>query len=441
MKKILVIDDDPVFRSTVNRLLSGRGWQVLEAEDGEKGLQLLMEHLPPAVVCDLRMPRCNGYQVIKFIQEHRDALPSTKIIVTTASTYGADRQSALEAGANAVLVKPIMASDLFKLLDGFVQGALTAQAAGANTETQTRQKTKVRFWGVRGSLPTPGPGTVHYGGNTSCIEVRAGDQIIILDAGTGIRSLGGQLTSEFKDKSLELTLLLTHTHWDHIQGFPFFAPAYDPKNVVRVYSYEGARRGLEATLSIQMESPYFPISLQQMPGNITIQELKGLSFKIGNVKVESMFVNHPGVCVGYRLFTPQGSIAYLPDNELFQRLKSLNAGASAGSTPETQKFAQHQDQKLIEFIKGADVAIMDSQYDEVEYVRYVGWGHSCAYDTVALAAEAKVKNFFLFHHDPSHDDNKISEMLSKAREIAERMGGQTKVEAAREGFEIEIGAA
>lgn len=441
MNKILVIDGDPVFRSTVTRILSDRGWQVVEVDDGSKVSQFVLEQRPTVVMCDFRMPNCNGYELIQFMQAHSEALPATQVIITVASAHASDRQNALGAGANAVLVKPIIASDLFKLLDGFAQRAMAAQASESKTSSQSLQTTKVRFWGVRGSLPTPGAGTVHYGGNTSCIEVRVGDQIIILDAGTGIRALGGQLASEFKDKSLELTLLLTHTHWDHIQGFPFFAPAYDPKNVVRVYSYEGARRGLEATLSIQMESPYFPISLQQMPGNITIQELKGLSVKIGNVRVESMFVNHPGVCVGYRLFTPHGSIAYLPDNELFQRLKSLNAGAAPESAAEPQKSTQRPDQKLIEFIKGADVAILDSQYDDVEYVRYVGWGHSCAYDTVAIAVEAKVKNFFLFHHDPSHDDTKIAQMLAKAREIAARMGGQTHVEAAREGFEIELGAA
>lgn len=439
MKKILVIDDDPVFRSTLTRLLSDRGWSVIEAEDGDQGLKLASEHLPTVVVCDLRMPGCNGFQVIRFIQGHRGGLASAKIIVTTASTYASDRQSALEAGASAVLVKPIIASEMFKILDSFAQTAQAEAATGTKPDALNAQKTRIKFWGVRGSLPTPGPSTVYYGGNTSCVEVRADGQIIILDAGTGIRSLGMQLASEFKDKSLELTLLMTHTHWDHIQGFPFFAPAYDPKNVVRVLSYEGARRGLEATLSIQMESPYFPISMQQMPGNITIQELKGLSFKIGNVKVEAVFANHPGVCVGYRLFTSQGSLAYLPDNELFGRLKSQSAGTPADSVAEAQKFAHHQDRKLLEFIKSSDVAIMDSQYDDVEYARHVGWGHSCAYDTVALAVEAGVKNFFLFHHDPGHNDEKISEMLTKAREVAARLGGHTKVEAAREGFEIELG--
>ncbi|MBI4663027.1 MAG: response regulator [Verrucomicrobia bacterium] len=438
MKKILVIDEDPVFRNTLNRLLSERGWEVSEAEDGSKGLEMVVQHQPRVVVCGMRTPGCNGYQLTQFIQGHRELVPATQVVVTTAASHSRDRETALEAGANAVLIKPIIAAELFKILDGLTRTESDKPAGEPGPEAHVAHKTKVRFWGVRGSLPTPGAGTVFYGGNTSCVEVRAEGQIIILDAGSGIRSLGVQLASEFKNKSLELTLLLTHTHWDHIHGFPFFAPAYDPKNVVRVLSYEGARRGLEATLSIQMESPYFPISLQQMPGNITIQELKGLSFKIGSVKVEAMFVNHPGVCVGYRLFTSCGSVAYLPDNELSRRRTNPGASELGRSVSEMPQPSQREDQKLIEFIKGAEVAIMDSQYDENEYASHVGWGHSCADDAVAVAVQARVKNFFLFHHDPSHNDDKISRMLAKAKEVAAPLGGATRVEAAREGLEIEF---
>src|SRR5881396_4165249 len=125
--------------------------------------------------------------------------------------------------------------------------------------------TRLKFWGVRGSIPTPGPSTVQYGGNTSCVEIRADGEIIILDAGSGIRRLGLALAQEFKDQSLNLTLLITHTHWDHIQGFPFFVPAYDPQNKLRILGYEGAKKGLYSTLTHQMESPYFPVSLQHVP--------------------------------------------------------------------------------------------------------------------------------------------------------------------------------
>lgn len=311
-------------------------------------------------------------------------------------------------------------------------------ASFASANTSTGMGNSVKFWGVRGSLPTPGAGTVFYGGNTSCVEVRADGELIILDAGTGIRPLGLQLGAEFKDQPLDIHLLLTHTHWDHIQGFPFFAPAYNPKNKLRVLSYEGARKGLEATLSTQMESPYFPISMREMPGNVSVAEIKDLTFEIGRVRVGASFVNHPGVCVGYRVFTSVGSVVYVPDNELFQRLKARGPTPANQDFPTLEDFSKNQDQKLNEFVQGADVLIIDSQYDESEYLKHIGWGHSCADDSVGLAVCANVKRLFLFHHDPSHDDARISQMLSRARELAKRLRSPLQVEAAREGLEVRL---
>ena len=168
---------------------------------------------------------------------------------------------------------------------------------------------------MRGSIPTPGPTTVRYGGNTSCVEVRNGDDIIILDAGTGLRGLGRSLLKEFKKQPLNLTLLLTHTHWDHIQGLPFFGPIYNPRCRLRILGCEGARKGLVAALTGQMESTYFPVPFDKLPSNIEIEELKDFNFAIGSVLVRAHRANHPGVCVGYRLFAPDGLIAFFPDTE------------------------------------------------------------------------------------------------------------------------------
>ena len=299
---------------------------------------------------------------------------------------------------------------------------------------------RVRFWGVRGSVPTPGPGTVVYGGNTSCVEVRADGRIIILDAGTGIRPLGMALTKEFGDRAMDLTLLITHTHWDHIQGFPFFQPAYDPKNTVRILGYEGARRGLLATLSSQMESPFFPIGLLQMPGNIRVEELKDLQFNLDRIRVQAARMNHPGVTMGYRLTTRAGAVAFLPDNEPCLRLKTQAARPAKVDT-EVVVSARAQDQKIVEFVRDAEVVIMDAQYDCEEYARHVGWGHGCVDDVVALALAARVKRLVLFHHDPEHDDDRVARLLVRAREQVAAQGGGMEVEAAREGLEITLHSA
>lgn len=158
---------------------------------------------------------------------------------------------------------------------------------------------RLKFWGVRGSIPSPGPTTVRYGGNTSCVAVRAHGEIIILDAGTGLRPFGRELMTEFKDQPLNLTLLLSHTHWDHIQGLPFFPPIYLPHCRMRILGFEGARRPRQR-VDRPIETPYFPVPFGELPGNIEVEELKDLDFQVGAVRVRAWFANHPGICVGYK---------------------------------------------------------------------------------------------------------------------------------------------
>lgn len=445
MHTLLLIDDDRDARFLMARLLKKAGWEVMEAEDGEIGLQLLQQHRPEAVLCDLMMPRCNGFQFCRAVRALAADFPQPKIIIATASDYASDRTNALEAGANGVLVKPIKAEELLKVMGQIAApspapGGPSKVPPGENRAAASPAASKpadpvvrITFWGVRGSIPTPGPDTALYGGNTTCVEVRADGELIILDAGTGIRPLGLKLISEFKAQPLEATVLMTHTHWDHIQGFPFFIPAYNPKNQLRILGYEGARKGLETTLSAQMESPYFPISMQQMPGNIAIQELREMKFSVGKVEVQAQFMNHPGVCAGYRLHTSAGDIAFLPDNEPFQRLKAHSTAQAGPDQAAAQDYARKQDEKLIHFLSDVDVLIMDSQYDATEYPQRVGWGHACVDDTVAIALCANVKRLFLFHHDPGHDDAYIARMEAHARALVAQSGGTMMVEAAREG--------
>lgn len=274
----------------------------------------------------------------------------------------------------------------------------------------------MKFWGVRGSIPTPGAGTVRYGGNTSCVEVRHGDDIVILDAGTGLRALGSALLAEFKNRPLNLTLLVTHTHWDHIQGLPFFAPIYSPRCRLRILGAPGTRKSLVSALTGQMESTYFPVPFAEVPGNIEIEEVENFNFSIGPVQVRAQRSNHPGLCFGYRLFSPDGLIVFFPDSE------------PRGG----------EDRQMLEFIRDVDVLILDSQYDATEYQAHVGWGHGCLDDTVAIALKAGVRHLCLFHHDPGHDDRQIDRFVKRARHLVVKRKSKMKVDAAREGMTIEL---
>src|SRR5213082_1327233 len=312
MPSVLIIEDDEDGRRALSKLFARTDWKVFEAADGDSGVELALRNRPEVILCDLLMPKSNGFQVCRTI---RQQLQPTKIIVVSGRDYAVDRASALEAGADEFLLKPITWEVLRESIDRLLTSIPKRPRATASPEEL-------------GSVPPPG--TNRYGGNTSCVEVRADGEIIVLDAGTGIRGLGLALEKELGPETVKLTLLITHTHWDHIQGLPFFVPIYNSKNLIRILGYEGARSGLSAILAAQMETPFFPVGLHELPSHLAIEELKDMEFHIGKVKVEAKFVNHPGICAGYRLFTSGGSVAYVPDNEPYESLK-LQGAAQDGN--------------------------------------------------------------------------------------------------------------
>lgn len=436
MPTVLLIEDDAESRRATADMFVRENWKVLEAGDGEDGIELALKHRPEVILCDLLMPKANGFQVCRAI---RQQLQPTKIIVISGRDYGVDRASALEAGADEYMVKPISWEALSATIDRILPDEPARPRARTAPEFHA-PATRLKFWGVRGSIPVPGSSTVRYGGNTSCVEVRVDGDIIVLDAGSGIRLLGMALEEEFGTRPIKLYLLITHTHWDHIQGLPFFMPAYNEKNIIRVLGYEGARAGLGVILAGQMETPFFPVSLRDMASKIAIEELKEMEFTVGKVKVAAKFANHPGICAGYRLFTTGGSIAFFPDNEPYDILKQRLAARDGSSADEAHDFAMSERAKLVEFLADCDVLIMDTQYTDDEYQKHVGWGHGSMSSVISIALEANVRRLFLFHHDPNHDDEMIDDMVEQARHLVLDSGKLMEVEAAREGAEVWLGA-
>ena len=252
----------------------------------------------------------------------------------------------------------------------------------------------VRFWGVRGSLPSPGPDTVTYGGNTSCLEIRANERLIIIDLGTGIRPLGDWLMENDHKKygKIKADIFLTHTHWDHIMGFPMFSPVYVPGSEFRITASASFKnKTIKSIIETQLSHQYWPVSLDELSAKIEYNQMKEETLDLGGgLFVTSKSLNHPCHCLGYRFDYQGKSIATVYDHEPFS------------DTGENEKVRQ--------FIKGADIVIHDAQYAHEEYSRHKGWGH-CSYEHAVLgASDLGIKKLILFHHEPSRTDVQLEKI-------------------------------
>jgi phosphoribosyl 1,2-cyclic phosphodiesterase/CheY-like chemotaxis protein len=283
----------------------------------------------------------------------------------------------------------------------------------------------VRFWGTRGSIATPGPQTTHYGGNTSCVEVRTDDgTLIILDCGTGARELGLHLLRT-EPRPLRLHLFIGHTHWDHIQGFPFFDPAFLPDTRLNLYAPRDFQHGLEEALAGQMQYPYFPVKLDDLRSRIRYTELEEGFLRVGNVRVETQYLNHTAPTIAYRLSSAGATMTYVTDHEPFWN-------------PAARRFQHPGDQRHIAFLKGADLIIHDAQYTQEEYRSKVGWGHSTIEYATDIALAAGATRLALFHHDPSHDDVTMQRIEEAAHIRVARRSGRLEVFAATEGLALHV---
>lgn len=271
---------------------------------------------------------------------------------------------------------------------------------------------KFKFWGVRGSVPTPEKDMLKYGGNTSCLQIIPDDfdDIVIFDAGTGIRKLGYELMQQGKKK---YHIMISHIHWDHIQGIPFFAPLYSKENTVTFYGALKVDARLKESLSGQMDSLYFPIKLDELTANMEFMEVIEETFLINNLKITTRNQNHPGGSLGFRIQQGDQSIAYCTDNELID---------------------EEPDHNMIALAKDVDVLIMDAMYDEEEYFRCrIGWGHAYYTRAARYAEKLKVEKLYLSHHGPGVTDNELEKRLVVARKIF------PETYLAREGLLVDLG--
>jgi len=275
---------------------------------------------------------------------------------------------------------------------------------------------KIHCWGSRGSVAVSGRQYLKYGGDTTCVEVRGGDnELIILDAGTGIRALGLRLE---KEQRLKMDLLITHAHWDHLSGFPFFSPLYDKKSRINVYGPQPTQASLKKIVSKTMSAPYFPIEFEDINADISFPVIKGAEYSIGSILVQTIPLRHPSEGVGYRLTQDGKCFVFMTDNEID---RDYSNGLSYGD--------------YVKFAEGADLIFHDAEYSMEEYKKTKGWGHSAYLHTVRFALDAGVKALGLFHHNQERTDAEIDDIVNECRELIDKKNSKMRCFAVAKGDE------
>ncbi len=298
----------------------------------------------------------------------------------------------------------------------------------------------LRFWGVRGSYSAPSKSHLGVGGNTSCVEIRVGEHILLCDAGTGLINFGNEILKQSKIK--ELLIILTHYHWDHICGLPYFGPAFTPNWDISIFGPGQSEKDIEEYVSAQMKAPFFPVGTETWLASINYPKPpEDHKMSHGPISFSYQNVHHPGTTYGYRINANGKTVLYISDNECLYLEKSVKQKYQEMSKEEQGLYDRMQKEEYedeLKLLQGADILIHDAQYTLEDYEKKRGWGHSCYIDTVNTAIDAGVSELYLYHHDPTYDDNAMEAIQTHAQDIVKQRNSSMKCYIAREGTIIDL---
>jgi CheY-like chemotaxis protein/ribonuclease BN (tRNA processing enzyme) len=395
-----LVDDDADILTVLQRVLESAGHRVESSTSSVHALKHIPVSRPDCVITDIMMPEMDGFELTRELRR-RPELAAMKIIVLSAKSYDFDRRRAREMGADGFVSKPFQRETLLESILEIVSSRVT-----------------VSYWGVHGTLPAPGAGYTRYGGNTPCVSVEiGGEPLYIFDCGSGIKRLSDRIMATGSQR-FSARIFISHTHWDHINTVPFFAPLYVRGNQIEIFGPYQGDLTIERAVSAQMESVYFPVTVREFGARIVFRDLREETLEFGPVRMDTMLLSHPGYCLGYKLQVRGRTICYITDNELYL----------AGDPRHNPRYLQ----QLTTFVKQADLLITDTTYRDAEYPAKVDWGHSCVSQVAELAARADVKRLHLFHHDPDQNDEAIDAKLAETREALARLGAKLECEAPAE---------
>ncbi len=436
-KKKILIAEDSHLKEAILAFPQASQYEMTFVHNGIDCLKLVHQLKPDLLIIDLLLPKMHAIEILKTIK--REDLPPMGIIVMAYEIMMQNYQAAVDWGADYFLNKPFAISELYVLMGRFFDNHLkpdkfkglpsNAFTSSIEAEIDLKDRPYLKFWGTRGSVSVSGASHIRYGGNTSCLEICSKGQSVIIDAGTGIVPLSQQLTYENRH---EMHVFISHTHLDHIMGFPFFDPLYMKGMKVHIWAPVSFEKETKELFTDMLAYAFFPVRLEEMKGDIIFEELRdGSSVKVHDIKISCCYTYHPGPTLGFLIEVGGKKIGYITDNELF--VGNTTKKKISSSDPE---MIPHQ--RLLEFLKGCDILIHEAQYFDEEYKGKVGWGHSSLYNASQFVSMLKVPQWYVTHHDPKYSDDLLHMKFELHKKILRELGCSCQLMHAKDGLIIPL---
>lgn len=439
-KRILIADESQELIQSILSHSSSKHFQFETASLGSECLQKISEFEPALVILDLMLPEIHGIEILKIIKT-TSRMQKIGVILTSAQAMIQNYHAAMKGGADYFLEKPFDPDVLFSLIKRFFAKKLHPDPfAGKESETIKRKRhyaprlhphnSYIKFWGTRGSNPVSGAKYVRYGGNTSCLEVHHKDDLVIIDAGSGIRPLGETISLS---KAKTIHLFIGHTHWDHITGFPFFNPIYNKHCHLCIWAPIGYEKTVKELFTDMLAYAYFPVRLDDIEAKLTFKDIiEGQTVTVGDISITSHYAYHPGPTMCFKIRAGNKTFGYATDNEVL-----MGYHGDPNAIGQDHKLLENL-QSMVKFFKDCDFLVHEAQYTNVEYQKKVGWGHSSVSNASVLIKYCDIKEWIVTHHDPTHTDEQLEKKAQLHKDVLEDAHIHCQVQMANDGLVIPL---
>ncbi len=438
-KKILIADPDDELIQLLQKEKEASSYIIETAKTGHECLSKINSFQPDLILIEMMLPEIHSMEILRRIKSdpHKKHIG---VIVTTAYLMMQNYHAAIHLGCAFFLEKPFAPEEAFSLFKQYFEHKLhpepfsgqqsTLKGAHCYLPKMHSANSYIKFWGTRGSNPVSGPDYVRFGGNTCCLEIRHKDDLVIVDAGTGIRPLGEEL-GKFNPK--KINLLISHTHWDHVAGFPFFTPLYDPECEITIWTPIGFEKTTRELFTEMLAYAYFPVRLDDIKAKLIFKDIEvGVPFHIGEIFIDTDYAFHPGATVCFKFKIDKTTFGYATDNE-FLLGHHGSPKLIAKDSPLIKPY-----RRMIQFFKTCDYLIHEAQYTPAEYLTKVGWGHSSITNATALILLTEMKEWIITHHDPKHTDQDILKKMQMQYDVFDEVQYACRPRVAFDGMTIPL---